>query len=159
MSKKTTNKMWGGRFKTGPNDLMQAINASIKFDKRLAKYDIEGSRAHAAMLAAQGILKQSDLDEIDKGLLKILSEIEKEEFAYSEELEDIHMNIEARLYELIGSSAGRLHTARSRNDQVATDLKLWTRDQIDEINKTLLTLISCLVIQAEKGVNWVMLFL
>ena len=148
--------MWGGRFKTGPNDLMQAINASIKFDKRLAKYDIEGSRAHAAMLAAQGILKQSDLDEIDKGLLKILSEIEKEEFAYSEELEDIHMNIEARLYELIGSSAGRLHTARSRNDQVATDLKLWTRDQIDEINKTLLTLISCLVIQAEKGVNWVM---
>ena len=125
------NMMWGGRFDTGPDTMMAAINASISFDKRLAKEDIEGSRAHAVMLAHQTIITDSDALAIQEGLLTVLSEIESGDFPFSTELEDIHMNVEARLHDLIGPAAGRLHTARSRNDQVATDFKLWVRNQID----------------------------
>jgi len=128
---KSANAMWGGRFASGPDAIMEAINASIGFDKRLAPQDIAGSRAHAAMLAAQGIISDSDAEAIREGLLTVLSEIECGKFAYSTALEDIHMNVEARLKEIIGEPAGRLHTARSRNDQVATDFRLWVRDQAD----------------------------
>src|SRR6056300_28663 len=131
MTEKSSNAMWGGRFAAGPDAIMEAINASIGFDKRLAAQDIAGSRAHAAMLAAQGILTDSDAEAIREGLLTVLSEIEAGEFTFSTALEDIHMNVESRLKEIIGEPAGRLHTGRSRNDQVATDFKLWVRDQID----------------------------
>jgi len=135
---------------------MQAINASIGFDRRLAAQDIAGSRAHAAMLAAAGILSDSDADAIGKGLLTVLSEIEGGTFPFRTELEDIHMNVEARLSELIGAPAGRLHTARSRNDQVATDFRLWVRDQIDAGVEGLRALIGALLAQAEAGADWVM---
>ena len=111
---KSSNKMWGGRFAEGPDAIMEAINASIGFDRRLARQDIEGSRAHAAMLAAQGILTDSDAEAIREGLLTVLSEIEGGTFAFSAALEDIHMNVEARLTEIVGPAAGRLHTARYR---------------------------------------------
>ena len=124
----SANTMWGGRFAEGPDAIMEAINASIGFDQRLARQDIEGSRAHAAMLAAQGILTDTDAEAIREGLLTVLSEIEAGTFAFSKQLEDIHMNVEARLKALIGEPAGRLHTARSRNDQVATDFRLWVRE-------------------------------
>lgn len=124
MSDKSSNQMWGGRFAAGPDAIMEAINASIGFDKRLAAQDIAGSRAHAAMLAATGIISDSDAETIREGLLTVLSEIESGTFAFSTALEDIHMNVEARLKEVVGEPAGRLHTARSRNDQVATDFKL-----------------------------------
>ena len=124
MTDKTSNSMWGGRFAGGPDAIMEAINASIGFDRRMAAEDIAGSRAHAAMLAATGILSDSDAAAIRKGLLTVLSEIEAGSFTFSTALEDIHMNVEARLKEIIGPPAGRLHTARSRNDQVATDLRL-----------------------------------
>ena len=152
----SSNKMWGGRFAEGPDAIMTAINASIGFDKRLAAQDIEGSRAHAAMLAACGILTDSDAQAIREGLLTVLSEIERGEFEFSEALEDIHMNVEARLTELIGASAGRLHTARSRNDQVATDFKLWVRGQLDAAGEGLEALIRALLDQAEAGADWVM---
>ncbi|MFZ9134272.1 MAG: lyase family protein, partial [Gemmobacter sp.] len=128
---KPANAMWGGRFADGPDAIMQAINASIGFDRRLAHEDIAGSRAHAAMLAAQGIISDSDADAIGKGLVTVLSEIDAGTFPFRVEFEDIHMNVEARLAELIGPAAGRLHTARSRNDQVAVDLRLWVRGQCD----------------------------
>jgi len=128
---KTSNAMWGGRFAAGPDAIMEAINASIGFDKRLAAQDIAGSRAHAAMLAATGIVSDSDAEAMREGLLTVLSEIEEGRFEFSTALEDIHMNVEARLKEVIGEPAGRLHTGRSRNDQVATDFKLWVRDQLD----------------------------
>ncbi len=126
-----SNTMWGGRFAQGPAALMEDINASIDFDKRLFAHDIEGSLAHARMLAGQGILTQQDADEIARGLSQIKAEIDAGRFNFSRALEDIHLNIESRLKELIGDAAGRLHTARSRNDQVATDLKLWVRDALD----------------------------
>ena len=119
--KSGANQMWGGRFASGPDAIMTAINASIGFDKRLYAQDIAGSRAHAAMLAATGILTSSDAKAIGEGLLTVLSEIEAGNFAFSTALEDIHMNVESRLKEIIGAPAGRLHTARSRNDQVAVD--------------------------------------
>ncbi|MEY3306462.1 MAG: hypothetical protein RLZZ413_500, partial [Pseudomonadota bacterium] len=125
------NAMWGGRFAAGPDAIMQAINASIGFDQRLYAQDIQGSRAHAAMLAAAGILTNKDAEAIGEGLLTVLSEIETGAFVFRTDLEDIHMNVEARLKELIGEPAGRLHTARSRNDQVAVDFRLWVRDQCD----------------------------
>ncbi len=128
---KTANTMWGGRFAAGPDAIMEQINASIGFDKRLYAQDIRGSRAHAAMLAAQGIISDSDAEAIREGLLTVLSEIENGNFPFSSALEDIHMNVEARLKEIIGEPAGRLHTGRSRNDQVATDFRLWVRDQCD----------------------------
>jgi len=153
---KTSNQMWGGRFAAGPDAIMEAINASIGFDKRMAEQDIEGSRAHAAMLGATGILEASDVEAIREGLLTVLSEIQRGEFAFSTALEDIHMNVEARLTEIIGAPAGRLHTGRSRNDQVATDFRLWVRDQLDATETGLAALIRALLDQAEAGVDWVM---
>jgi argininosuccinate lyase len=153
---KTSNAMWGGRFADGPDAIMEAINASIGFDRRLARQDIEGSRAHAAMLAAQGILSPSDAEAIREGLLTVLSEIEGGSFAFSTALEDIHMNVESRLKAIIGEPAGRLHTARSRNDQVATDFRLWVRDQCDAAIGGLTALQRALLDQAEAGADWVM---
>ena len=129
-----SNRMWGGRFASGPAEIMADINASIDFDKRLAAQDIRGSRAHAAMLGRTGILSDEDVAAIAAGLDEVSGEIERGEFAFSRELEDIHMNVESRLRDLIGPAAGRLHTARSRNDQVATDMKLWVRDAVDGID-------------------------
>ncbi|MFO6465695.1 argininosuccinate lyase [Jannaschia sp. KMU-145] len=153
---KSSNKMWGGRFAEGPDAIMEAINASIGFDRRMARQDIEGSRAHAAMLAAQGIVTDSDAAAIREGLLTVLSEIEGGTFAFSTALEDIHMNVEARLTEIVGPAAGRLHTARSRNDQVALDFRMWVRDQADAAIDALPRLIAALVAQAEAGADWVM---
>jgi len=126
-SEKAGHSLWGGRFSAKPHDLMTAINASIAFDKRLAGEDIAGSRAHAAMLAATGIIGADDARAIQAGLTAIEEEIAAETFPFRDEFEDIHMNVEARLAELIGEAAGRLHTARSRNDQVALDFRLWVR--------------------------------
>ncbi|MBY6159331.1 argininosuccinate lyase [Mameliella alba] len=156
MSDKTSNQMWGGRFAAGPDAIMEAINASIGFDKRMAAQDIAGSRAHAAMLAAQGVISDSDAKAIREGLLTVLSEIESGDFAFSTALEDIHMNVEARLKEVIGEPAGRLHTGRSRNDQVATDFRLWVRDQLDAAETGLTALMQALLTQAEAGADWVM---
>ena len=156
MSNTSSNQMWGGRFASGPDAIMEAINASIGFDQRLATQDIAGSRAHAAMLAAQSIISDSDFEAIEEGLITILSEIESGKFVFSSKLEDIHMNIEARLKDLIGAPASRLHTARSRNDQVATDFKLWVRDQLDACEVALTALIHALIAQAEQGADWVM---
>ncbi len=156
MTDKDANQMWGGRFAAGPDAIMEAINASIGFDQRLAAQDIAGSRAHAAMLAAQGIISDSDAEAIRKGLLTILSEIEGGTFQFSAALEDIHMNVEARLKEIIGEPAGRLHTGRSRNDQVATDFRLWVRDQADAAIAGLRALMAALITQAEAGADWVM---
>ena len=150
------NAMWGGRFADGPDAIMEAINASIGFDRRLAAQDIRGSRAHAAMLAAQGIITDSDANAIREGLLTVLSEIEGGQFAFSTALEDIHMNVEARLKDLIGEPAGRLHTARSRNDQVATDFRLWVRDQCDAALDGLEALQRAILAQADAGADWVM---
>ena len=154
--KTSANQMWGGRFASGPDAIMTAINASIGFDKRLYAQDIAGSRAHAAMLAATGILTPSDANAIGEGLLTVLSEIEGGSFAFSEALEDIHMNVESRLKEIIGEPAGRLHTARSRNDQVAVDFRLWTRDQCDAAISGLTALMQAFLAQAEAGADWVM---
>jgi argininosuccinate lyase len=132
-----SNKMWGGRFASGPDAIMAEINASIDVDRRLYRQDIAASKAHAAMLARQGIISDEDAEKIAHGLDTILSEIEHGKFVFRRELEDIHMNVEARLGELIGPAAGRLHTARSRNDQVATDFRLYLRDRIDEIDRLL----------------------
>ncbi len=152
----TANSMWGGRFAAGPDAIMEAINASIGFDQRLYAQDIAGSRAHAAMLAATGIISDSDAEAIGKGLLTVLSEIEAGQFAFRTDLEDIHMNVEARLKEVIGEPAGRLHTGRSRNDQVATDFRLWVRDQCDAAIDGLTALIRAALSQAEGGADWVM---
>ena len=156
MNDKTANQMWGGRFSAGPDAIMEAINASIGFDQRMAAQDIAGSRAHAAMLAATGVISDTDAKVIREGLLTVLSEIETGKFEFSAALEDIHMNVEARLKELIGDPAGRLHTARSRNDQVATDFRLWVRDQLDAAEAGLIALIRALLGQAEAGADWVM---
>ncbi|MDB5666045.1 argininosuccinate lyase, partial [Cypionkella sp.] len=150
------NQMWGGRFASGPDAIMTAINASIGFDKRLYAQDIRGSRAHAAMLAATGILTSSDAEAIGEGLLTVLSEIETGNFTFSTALEDIHMNVESRLKDLIGAPAGRLHTARSRNDQVAVDFRLWVRDQCDAAISGLTALMRAFLAQAEAGADWVM---
>ena len=156
MTNKTSNQMWGGRFAAGPDAIMEAINASIGFDQRMAAQDIAGSRAHAAMLGAQGIISDSDAAAIQEGLLTVMSEIEAGDFPFSAALEDIHMNVEARLKDLIGAPAGRLHTGRSRNDQVATDFKLWVRDQFDAAEGALIALSQALLGQAEAGADWVM---
>jgi len=140
--------MWGGRFMGGPDAIMEEINASIGFDFRLARHDIEGSKAHAAMLAKTGILEPQDAQAIAQGLDKIASEIEAGTFPFSRALEDVHMNIEARLAELIGPVAGRLHTARSRNDQVAVDFRLWIREALDALDDQLRDLQAVL---AEKA--------
>ena len=129
--------MWGGRFASGPDAVMEEINASIDFDRRLYRQDIAASKAHAAMLAKQGIIARDDAAKIARGLDTILSEMDAGKFRFKRALEDIHMNVESRLADLIGPAAGRLHTARSRNDQVATDFKLWVRDAIDAIDAAL----------------------
>lgn len=150
------NQMWGGRFAAGPDAIMQAINASIGFDQRLYAQDIAGSRAHAAMLAATGILTNKDAEAIGEGLLTVLSEIETGKFPFRVELEDIHLNIESRLTEIVGEAGKRLHTARSRNDQVAVDFRLWVRDQCDAATTGLEALMRAFLAQAEAGADWVM---
>ena len=129
--------MWGGRFGSKPDPIMEDINASIEFDRHLYRQDIAASKAHAAMLAKKGIITAQDAKKIAHGLDTILSEIETGKFSFKRALEDIHMNVESRLSDLIGPAAGRLHTARSRNDQVATDFRLWVRDAIDGIDAQL----------------------
>ncbi len=150
------NTIWGGRFLDAPDAVMEEINASIDFDKALAEQDIAGSRAHALMLADQGIISTEDAERIVAGLDKIATEIATGEFTFSRALEDIHMNIEARLKDLIGEPAGRLHTARSRNDQVATDLRLWVREAIDDLDRGLHALQSALAAKAEAFADAVM---
>jgi argininosuccinate lyase len=132
-----SNKMWGGRFGESPDAVMEEINASIGFDRHLYRQDIAASKAHAAMLAKQGIISTHDAASIAQGLDTILSEIETGAFSFNRALEDIHMNVESRLAEVIGPAAGRLHTARSRNDQVATDFRLWIRDALDGLDAAL----------------------
>ena len=156
MTNDSSNKMWGGRFAAGPDAIMEAINASIGFDKRMAAQDIQGSRAHAAMLASAGIITDNDAEAIREGLLTVLSEIEGGTFQFSTALEDIHMNVEARLKDLIGEPAGRLHTGRSRNDQVALDFRMWVRDQTDAAIAGIEALQRALLAQAEAGADWVM---
>jgi argininosuccinate lyase len=142
--------MWGGRFAVRPDDLMQAINVSIGFDRRLAEQDLAGSRAHAAMLRKQGVITSEDEAAIQSGLNAIASEIQDGTFPFREEFEDIHMNVEARLRELIGPAAGRLHTARSRNDQVAVDFRLWVREACDRTLAQLHRLQVALLDRAEQ---------
>ena len=156
MTDKPANSMWGGRFAMSPAEIMQEINASIGFDKRLAPQDIRGSKAHAAMLADAGIITKSDAKEIAKGLDAVLAEIESGKFNFSRALEDVHMNVESRLKDLIGAAAGRLHTARSRNDQVATDFRLYVRDQIDGMDEALANVQRALVAKAEAHAGTVM---
>jgi argininosuccinate lyase len=146
---KTANRMWGGRFAMSPAEVMQEINASIGFDKALAPQDVRASKAHAAMLAAQGIISKDDARKINAGLDRVLEEIEAGRFAFSRALEDVHMNVESRLAELIGEPARRLHTARSRNDQVATDFKLYVRDWLDGADPALGALQLALARKAE----------
>ena len=156
MTQEKANLMWGGRFAGGQDALMEEINASIDFDKRLAEHDIVASKVHAKMLSDQGIISEEDYKSIVGGLDQISLQIKKNEFVFDRALEDIHMNVEARLKEIIGEPAGRLHTARSRNDQVATDFRLWVRDQIDFSQKLIKSLIEALLDQAELGADWVM---
>ena len=156
MTRSDANKMWGGRFAMSPADLMVEINASIGFDKAMAPQDIAGSKAHAEMLARQGIISNTDAREILKGLEQIRGEIERGEFAFSQALEDIHMNVESRLAELIGPAAGRLHTARSRNDQVALDFRLYVRDSLDAFDSLLAGLQQVLATKAETHADVVM---
>jgi argininosuccinate lyase len=151
-----SNQMWGGRFASGPDAIMEEINASIGFDHRLARQDIAGSKAHVAMLAKQGIVSCEDAAAIKKGLDEVGAEIESGAFAFSRALEDIHMNVESRLAEKIGPAAGRLHTARSRNDQVALDFKLWVRDAIDDLDAQLADLQTALADKAETFAEAVM---
>ena len=148
--------MWGGRFAVGPAEIMEEINASIDFDKKLAQQDIAGSKAHVAMLAAQNIVESADAEAISKGLDDVRGEIEAGSFEFSRALEDIHMNIESRLATLIGASAGRLHTARSRNDQVATDFKLWVRDTIDALDVQVADLQKAMAERAAECADMVM---
>ncbi len=156
MTDKPANRMWGGRFMASPAEIMEEINASIGFDKRLAPQDIAASKAHAAMLAEQGIISKADAREIAKGLDAVLAEIESGRMEFSRALEDVHMNVESRLKELIGTPAGRLHTARSRNDQVATDFRLYVRDRIDALDEGLARLQLVLVAKAETHAATVM---
>ena len=156
MTDKPANRMWGGRFSASPAEIMEEINASIGFDKRLAPQDIAASKAHAAMLAAAGIIEKDDADAIIDGLDKVGAEIEEGKFQFSRALEDVHMNVESRLKEMIGTPAGRLHTARSRNDQVATDFKLYVRDRIDALSAALAALQFALVRKAEEHAATVM---
>jgi argininosuccinate lyase len=151
-----SNKMWGGRFGESPDEIMEEINASIGFDKRFAAQDIRGSKAHAYMLAEKGIIAKTDADQIVAGLDAIGAEIEAGTFEFSRALEDIHMNIEARLKETVGEAAGRLHTARSRNDQVATDFKLYIRDTLDHLDNQLRALQEALVAKAKAHAATVM---
>ncbi len=153
---KASNQMWGGRFASGPAAIMEAINASISFDRKLYAQDIRGSIAHSEMLAATGIISAADQEKIAQGLNTILSEIEAGTFEFSAKLEDIHMNVEARLAELIGPAAGRLHTARSRNDQVAVDFRLWVKDELRRSEAALTALIEAFLDRAQEHAATVM---
>jgi argininosuccinate lyase len=148
--------MWGGRFASGPAEIMEEINASIDFDRKLAMQDIAGSRAHVAMLAAQGIVSPGDAEAIAAGLDQVKGEIEAGVFTFSRALEDIHMNVEKRLADIVGPAAGRLHTARSRNDQVAVDFKLWVRDAIDALDGQMAELQRALATRALECADMVM---
>src|SRR6202789_557768 len=152
----SSNKMWGGRFETGPAAIMGEITPSIDFDKRLAGEDLAGSKAHVRMLATEGIISKDDGQAILDGLSVIEKEIAGGTFVFKRELEDIHLNIEARLAELIGPTAGRLHTARSRNDQVVTDFRLWVRAACERANHGLVALQRALFAQAEKHLETIM---
>ncbi|MFN4354212.1 argininosuccinate lyase [Parvibaculum sp.] len=151
-----SNKMWGGRFGEGPDRIMEEINASIGFDQRFFAQDIAGSKAHCRMLAEKGIISREDADKIVAGLDAVLAEIEGGKFEFRRDLEDIHMNVEARLADLIGAAAGRLHTARSRNDQVATDFKLYIRDTLDHLDRQLRDFQLALVGRAEEHAATIM---
>lgn len=151
-----TSSIWGGRFDAAPSELLQRINASIGFDQKLAQEDIAGSKAHAQMLAAQGIISAADNAAIQRGLDQIAAEVTAGTFPFRTELEDVHMNIETRLREVIGEPAGRLHTARSRNDQVATDIRLWIRNAVDRIDGLLRDLQQALLGKATLYVDTVM---
>lgn len=150
------NVMWGGRFAQGPADIMAAINVSIDVDRRLYEQDIAGSLAHCSMLVECGVIPAEDGAAIRDGLTRVREELRAGQFSFRRELEDIHMNIEARLAELVGPAAGRLHTARSRNDQVATDFRLWVRDEIDAIDSALRALQAALLDQVERHADTVM---
>jgi argininosuccinate lyase len=152
----SSNKMWGGRFETGPAEIMREITPSIDFDKRLAREDLAGSRAHVRMLGTEGIISKDDARAILMGLDQIEKEIRAGEFVFKRELEDIHLNIESRLAEIIGPVAGRLHTARSRNDQVVTDFRLWVRAACERADAGLLSLQKALFAQAEKHAATIM---
>ncbi len=156
IDKKNANSMWGGRFSEGPGAVMQEINASIGFDQKMFREDIWGSRAHAAMLAACDIISAGDRDAIIEGLGQVEAEIERGEMTWDPAMEDIHMHIEARLREIVGGAAARLHTARSRNDQVATDFRLWCRGKLDALDGSLKILQGALISQAEKHAVTVM---
>ena len=156
MKKNSANKMWGGRFETSPAAMMLEINQSISFDKKLYKQDVRGSIAHAQMLAAVKILTSAEAKKIIDGLKKVEKEIDSGKFIFKKELEDIHMNIESRLKEIIGDVAGKLHTARSRNDQVATDFRLFIRDEVDAIRELLISLEKNFVAKAEKNLDVIM---
>jgi len=151
-----SNKMWGGRFLSGPDAIMEEINASIGFDYRFASQDIRGSLAHVAMLARQGIIEEAAAATISSGLEQVRSEIEAGTFTFSRALEDIHMNVESRLAEIVGPDAGRLHTARSRNDQVALDFRLWVRDTIEQLDEQLRALQKALAERALDHADTVM---
>jgi argininosuccinate lyase len=151
-----SNMMWGGRFATGPAAIMEEINASVGFDRKLSHQDIAGSKAHAAMLAATGILSAEDAAAIQRGLDEVKAEIDAGAFEWKRSLEDVHMNVESRLFELIGEPAKRLHTARSRNDQVATDVKLWVRDTLDHLDAQLRDFQAALVARAAEHAGTVM---
>ena len=150
------NKMWGGRFANKPDAVMEAINASIGFDKRMAREDLEGSRAHLEMLGARGIVGEADVAAILEGLRQVEREIEEGTFAFSAALEDIHMNVESRLAEIVGPAAGRLHTARSRNDQVALDFRMWVRGRLQLVDRQLEGLIRAFLAKAEAHAETVM---
>lgn len=156
MQKKSSNQMWGGRFESKPSNLMQEINQSITFDKKLYKQDIRGSKAHAKMLAKVGIISEAESKKIISGLENILKEIESGKFNFKIELEDIHMNIESRLKEIIGDVAGKLHTARSRNDQVAVDFRLFVRDEVDEVIQLISALQKNLLKKSEENLGVIM---
>ncbi|MGA1178471.1 MAG: lyase family protein, partial [Burkholderiaceae bacterium] len=150
------DKAWSGRFSEPVSELVQRYTASVTFDQRLALFDIQGSLAHAGMLASVGLLSGKDLADIQKGMDQIRQEIESGQFQWSIALEDVHLNIEKRLTDLIGDAGKRLHTARSRNDQVATDIRLWLRATIDEIRKALAQVRLALINQAEQHTQTIM---
>ncbi len=150
------SSIWGGRFSGGPGEIMEEINASIGFDQRFYNQDITASQAHAEMLAAQGVISDEDAKSIVDGLDTVRKEIEDGSFPFKRELEDIHMNVEARLRELIGDAAGRLHTARSRNDQVANDFKIWVRDAFDILDGAVRGMQAALIAVAEEHAGSVM---
>src|SRR5690349_18716259 len=149
-------QLWSGRFREPVDERVKRFSASVDFDRRLARQDIAGSLAHARMLAAAGIIAKRDLTAIERGLERVRREIEDGLFEWSLDAEDVHLNIERRLTALVGEAGKRLHTARSRNDQVATDLRLWLREEVDEVDKLLVGLIRALAGQAEKHAALVM---